>query len=91
MEQKVSLKVIGIAFHRNGVGGAAFHVVLFEDDGEEGSRKVGIVFDEPGHCAVLDVSRLADGEIRSGRNSWRGDRYEGALRKAIAVWDRSDA
>ncbi len=83
MGREESLRIIEIACHRNGVGGAAFHVVLFEDGGDDGSRKVGIVFDEPGCCAVLDVSLLAANEIRSGRNSWRGDTYEGALREAI--------
>ena len=77
------LKVIEMARHRNGVGGAPFDVVLFEDGGEDGSRKVAIVFDEPGQCAVLDAGKLAEGDIRFGENSWRGDVYEGALREVI--------
>jgi len=79
------LKIIEIAHHRNGVGGAPFHVVLFEDDGEEGSRKVAIVFDEPGSCAVLDVAKLTRAEIRFGKNSWRGDVYEHELRECIRL------
>lgn len=39
-------------YHRNGIGGAPFHVLLFHD-GQ--SLKLGIVFEQSGHCAVLDV------------------------------------
>jgi hypothetical protein len=76
--------IISIARHRNGICGAPFHVVLFEDNpGPEGSRKVGIVFDEPHHCAVLDIAKLAAGDIAFMSNSWRGDVYEPHLRNAI--------
>ena len=76
-------KILAIACHRNGICGAPFHVVLFEDDGNEGSRKVGIVFESPSHIAVLDVTELSDGDIAFGSNSWRGDTYEPYLRNAI--------
>lgn len=74
------MKTIDIAYHRNGIGGAPFHVILFEDDS---GRKVGIVFDEPYHCAVLDVDKLAAGDIAFTSNSWRGDQFEPILRRAI--------
>lgn len=77
----MKLKIIDIARHRNGVGGAPFGVVLFR---EAGSRKVAILFDEQAHCAVLDVTKLAAGDIAFASNSWRGDHYEPHLRKAIA-------
>ncbi len=79
----MKLKIINIAFHRNGICGAPIHVILFQDDDLEGSRKVGIVFELEGHCAVLDVAKLAQGDIAFGSNSWRGDHYEPHLRKAI--------
>jgi hypothetical protein len=79
----MKLTILGIAHHRNGVGGAPFDVALFKERGPCGSRKVGIVFDEPGHCAVLDVAMLAASDIAFGSNSWRGDNYEPHLRQAI--------
>lgn len=79
----MKLKIINIAHHRNGVAGAPFEVVLFKETGREASRKVGIVFDAPHHCAVLDVVKLAAGDITFGSNSWRGDDYEPYLRQAI--------
>lgn len=76
-------RIIDIDYHRNGICGAPFHVILFEDKGEEASRKLGIVFDAPYHVAVLDVDKLADGNITFGVNSWRGDVFELELRAAI--------
>jgi hypothetical protein len=73
-------KIIAIAHHRNGVGGAPFDLVLFHD---ASGRKLGILFDAANHCCVLDVARLAAGDIAFGSNSWRGDDYEPALRKAV--------
>lgn len=79
----MKLNTIAIAHHRNGICGAPFRAMLFDDSGPEGSRKVGIVFDEPHHCAVLDVAKLTAGDLAFGSNSCRGDQYEPHLRKAI--------
>jgi uncharacterized RDD family membrane protein YckC len=76
----MKLTIIATARHRNGVGGAPFDVALFR---EGGSRKLGILFDAERHCAVLDVARLAAGDIAFLTNSWRGDEYEPDLRRAI--------
>jgi hypothetical protein len=89
------IRVRAIDFHRNGISGAPFHVAIFDVDkaahpGDQG-RKVGIVFEKPGHCAVLDVAKLAAGDIRFGSNSWRGDEYEPHLRKAIKKLSKSEA
>ena len=79
----MKLNIIDIAYHRNGICGAPFNVALFEDHGPEGSRKVAILFEERFHCAVLDVAKLAQGDIAFRSNSWRGDTYEPHLRTAI--------
>ena len=81
----MNLKIIAYAHHRNGIGGAPFDVILFEDTWPEGSRKVAILFEQEAHCAVLDVDKLAAGDIAFGSNSWRGDRFEEPLRKAIRI------
>jgi hypothetical protein len=79
----MKLKIIHTAHHRNGVDGAPFDLILFEDHGPERSRKIGVLFEQPHHCAVLDVAKLAQGDIAFRSNSWRGDEYEPHLRKAI--------
>ena len=83
------LKILAAAHHRNGVAGAPFNVVLFKVQREPGV-KVGIVFDDSGYCAVLDVAKLAAGNIAFGSNSWRGDQYEPDLRRALPD-ERSDS
>ncbi len=79
----MNLQIIAFAHHRNGIGGAPFAVILFEDTGPEGGRKVAILFEQEAHCAVLDVDKLAAGDIVFGSNSWRGDHFEPSLREAI--------
>ena len=79
----MKLTINAIAYHRNGICGAPFAVILFEDSGPEASRKVAILFDGPGLCAVLDLAKLASGDIAFGSNSWRGDVFEQPLRDAI--------
>ena len=71
------------AYHRNGICGAPFHVFLFDDTGDENTRKVGILFEAPHHCAVLDVTKLSEGGIAFGLNSYRGDMFEESLRAAL--------
>jgi hypothetical protein len=87
----MKLQIIDIARHRNGVGGEPFAVALFKERGREGSRKVAILFEEPRHCAVLDVAMLAAGDIAFGSNSWRGDDYEPLLRQAIRQQQAKEA
>ena len=79
----MKLRIITIAQHRNGICGAPFDVVLFQDAGPKSGRKAAILFPEEYHCAVLDVAKLAAGDIAFGSNSWRGDHYEPHLRKAV--------
>jgi hypothetical protein len=80
----MKINTSNIAFHRNGICGAPFHVLVFEDSGEDGSRKVAILFGERHYCAVLDVAKLAAGDIAFRSNSYRGDYFEPHLRDAIA-------
>ena len=78
----MKLKILDTAHHRNGVAAVGFDIVLFKVLRERGA-KVAILFEDPGYCAVLDVTLLAAGDIAFGSNSWRGDDYEPELRRAI--------
>lgn len=80
----LQLEVLSKAMHRNGVGGAPFSVALVRDTSDGADRTMVVVmFDEPGHTAVLDVDLTAAGDIAFGSNSWRGDHYEGELRSTL--------
>jgi hypothetical protein len=70
-----------IEYHRNGICGAPFHVMIFQDS-EEG-RMLSIVFEQAYHVAVFNLDKLALGIITFGVNAWRGDRYEPQLRQLI--------
>jgi len=85
----MKLKTLSIARHRNGVRGEPFHAVLFKERGKAGSIKLAVLFDQANHCAVLEVVKLAAGDIAFGSNSWRGDEYESQLRVAIEADDRN--
>ena len=77
-----------VVYHHHDGNGVPFNAVLFTDGGPEGGRKLAIVFDEPGLIAVLDVAKLAAGDIAHASNGWRGDRYERMLRAIIAQHHR---
>ena len=81
------IKLTASAHHRNGICGEPFEVSLFEHDGDE---YVGILLDESAAdvlgsvpCFVLNMDMLKDGNVRFTENSWRGDHFADALRKAI--------
>jgi hypothetical protein len=79
----MKITIHNLAHHRNGIDGAPFDVFLFEDSDSQGRRKLGILFEEPHHCAVLDIAQLNEGDIAFGSNSWRGDTFEPHLRAAL--------
>jgi hypothetical protein len=60
-----------------------FRVALV-DDPNEGDTKLVIMFEAEGHTAVLSLDKLIENEdITFGSNSFRGDRYEEALRDEL--------
>ncbi len=86
----MKITILNIDRHRNGICGASFTAIVFRDTGEEGSAKLGIVFDVPHHVAVLDIAKLAKCDVEFGSNSWRGDKYEPFLRRAIMQSQRDE-
>jgi len=43
-----------------------------------------------GRCAVFDRGMLGDGNMTFGHNSWRGDRFESELVKAIEQYNNGE-
>lgn len=81
------ITIVDASWHRNGVCGVGFWAILF-DERDEG-RMIASLFDEPGYCAVYQVGELAKGNVKfAGGNSWRGDRFESALRPALEAWEK---
>ena len=76
-----------VAHHRNGVTGEPFHAVRFVS-AETGDEMLGIVFPGKGQIAVLNLGTLLGSQERPGTvafgiNSFRGDRFESELRRAV--------
>lgn len=79
---KQSIKIISASYHRNGICGAGFYAIIFDDS--KNGRMVASIFDESGYCAVYNIEELAKGNIEFARgNSWRGDDFEHELRPAL--------
>lgn len=82
MQNPLVREIFAYARHRNGICGAPFNVFLFDDGA---SLKLGILFDEPDHCAVFDLEKLSQRDIAFGSNSYRGDLYADYLRRLIPL------
>ena len=87
----MNIKPLKVAYHRNGVSGEPFHVVLFdkEEDGQT-DRMVAVRFkDDAGEgfknprIAVLDIALLYESVIEFGDNSFRGDNFVDDIDQAI--------
>lgn len=88
----MNITVTQVDYHRNGISGEGFHAVTFTADADgKPTAFVATVFDGPGQCAVLGIGPLGNGDVRFGHNSWRGDIYEPALRRAIAAREAHQA
>jgi hypothetical protein len=78
-----------VDYHRNGVSGNGFYVVLFDTiigTVNDIRHMVATVFKEKGNVSILDRDKLAEGVFEFGINSWDGGWFEPELRKAIAAF-----
>lgn len=83
------MKILQVAHHRNGICGIDFHAVLFQDSPDGKTENfLATVFPEKGAVAVVGLDRIEQDGVAFGANSWRGDRYEADLRRAIGKYNR---
>lgn len=83
MSELSNLQIVDADTHRNGVGGIPFKVALV-DDPSCGDTKLVIMFPEQYYTAVLSLDKLINNEdISFGSNSFRGDKYDDALRPEL--------
>lgn len=83
MSELKNLQIIDADYHRNGVGGQPFKVALV-DDPNDGDTKLVIMFEDQYYTAVLSLDKLInDEDISFGSNSFRGDKYDDALREEL--------
>lgn len=95
----MKLTATQIDYHRNGISGKGFYVVVFDyeytdRDGshtEIGKNMVAIrpAGSSKDECYVLNADMLAAGNIGFAEgNSWRGDMYVDAIDEAIAEHEK---
>jgi hypothetical protein len=80
-----------ISYHRNGVRGEGFHVILFRwRSDRQWKEMIATVFEQHGSVAVLDKRETCEGNVEFGMgNSWRGDQFENGLRAAISHYEEA--
>ena len=88
--KKSPLKVHKCEFHRNGITGAPYHVVIFDwlEKGDQHLNMCAFVFEEAIHIAVTKIDMLAEHNVEFAKgNSWRGDSFENEIRDYIKAVD----
>jgi len=86
------MKLLKIAYHRNGISGLDFDGAIVRDGknrkmlvvrfSKQADKGAGAVL-----CAALDLDLLGKEEIGFAVNSWRGDEYANFLDPLIAEWE----
>ncbi len=85
VDEKVEIE--RVAYHRNGIAGNGFHVILFRQ--LDNTPMMGVLFEEAGNIAVFNRELAGQGNVDFYANSWRGDEFEQALRTAVAEYRRA--
>jgi hypothetical protein len=72
-----NIKIDGVEFQRNGIGGQPFYQVFFRysEKGMEERKLIGVLTGNKTYCFVIDPSDI--------QNHWRGDNFERELRDAV--------
>jgi hypothetical protein len=77
----MKLEILSVAHHANTIAGAPFDVVEFSNDD---MTRFAIVFETKGHCAILEDTKIFEGDFAFDSNSYHGEPIEPHLRKAVA-------
>jgi hypothetical protein len=94
LDKENKMKLLKVAYHRNGVSGLGFDVAIVR----EGKRKLLVVrfpkeADEVAGgvlCAAFDLELLAKDEIGFAVNSFRGDELAAFLDPLKAKWEAGE-
>jgi len=88
MRTDQKLEVLAVDHHRNGIDGLPFKVAIVYDS-FYGDRKLVVMFEEKNATAVFSLDKLvAEADVKSISNSWRGDVYDEALRNEL--WPKKE-
>lgn len=87
----MAIEIREVAYHRNGVAGLPFYVVLFNDTDAGMFNQLATIDEDGKDCRVINMGIALHGRIGqvTGMNTWRGDRYLSQIHDAMAsipVW-----
>lgn len=93
------IKVLGIDYHRNGVCGSGFYVILFTTPDVPNETMVAVSFEcenaelrdyHEGEIAVLGINELAKKNIKfANGNSYRYEFFADEIKSAIADYTKA--
>jgi len=88
----MAIEIRDVAYHRNGVAGLPFYVVLFNDPDEGMFNQLATIDEDGKDCRVINAGLvMTAGEIGNRHmNKWRGDRYLLLIKEAMQEHRHSD-
>ena len=87
----MAIEIRDVAYHRNGVAGLPFYVVLFNDTDAGMFNQLATIDEDGEDCRVINAGLVVTASEIGTRhmNTWRGDRYLSQIHDAMAsipVW-----
>jgi hypothetical protein len=81
----MTIEIRDVAYHRNGIAGLPFFVVLFNDTDEGMFNQVATIDEDGTDCRVINAGLIVTaGEIGTRHmNKWRGDYYLHKIKEAL--------
>jgi hypothetical protein len=86
----MAIEIRDVAYHRNGITGLPFFVVLFNDPDKGMFNQVATIDEDGTDCRVINAGLVVTASEIGTRhmNKWRGDTYLFEIKKAMrkAPW-----
>lgn len=81
----MAIEIRDVAYHRNGIAGLPFFVVLFSDPDAGMFNQVATIDEDGTDCRVINAGLVVTaGEIGNNHmNKWRGDQYLSLIKEAM--------
>ena len=88
----MAIEIRDVAYHRNGIAGLPFYVVLFNDTDKGMFNQVATIDEDGKDCRVINAGMVVTaGEIGTRHmNKWRGDRYLHKIKEAMREYRHNE-
>jgi hypothetical protein len=81
----MAIEIRDVAYHRNGIAGLPFFVVLFNDPDAGMFNQVATIDEDGTDCRVINAGLVVTASEIGNRhmNKWRGDQYLSLIKEAL--------